>query len=226
MKPKTLGWAAAAALPLTSLTAWELLFDRLRVPREGHLAPASLLVINGAGGVGSILVQLARKLTNLTIIATASRPETTAWVKSMGAHHVFDYREPLEDSVKSAGFETVDFIASLTASDRNQAALARLIAPQGHLAMIDNPPSFDIVPFKPKSVTISWEFMFTRSKFETADMDGQGHILREIAALVDAGTISTTLRAEEGPINAANLKRAHAVIESGTAFGKTVLAGF
>jgi zinc-binding alcohol dehydrogenase family protein len=225
-KPRSLGWEAAAALPLTTLTAWELLFDRLRVPYGEKTTGGVLLVINGAGGVGSILIQLARRLTGLTVVATASRPETNEWVRTMGAHHVIDHRKPLSEGLKAIGVGAADYVASLTGSDQHLPAIAELIAPQGAVALIDDPAAFDIMPFKRKSVTVSWEFMFTRSMFETADMVAQHRILEEASALVDAGLLRTTMTRSEGPINAANLKKVHALLERGEAIGKAVLSGF
>ncbi|QEH32248.1 Zinc-type alcohol dehydrogenase-like protein [Aquisphaera giovannonii] len=225
-KPRSLDFAQAAALPLTSLTAWELLFDRMRVPHGEKTRRGTLLVINGAGGVGSILVQLARRLTGLTVVATASRPETVAWVKDMGAHHVIDHREPLDRGLKAIGIDRAEYVAALTATDRHLPAIAELIAPQGHVAVIDDPPALDILPFKRKSVTISWELMFTRSLFRTGDMVEQHRILSEVSALVDAGLIRSTMTTRGGPINAANLRALHEAAERGTAIGKNVLEGF
>lgn len=225
-KPRSLDWAQAAALPLTSLTAWELLFERLRVPYGVKTQKGSLLVVNGAGGVGSILIQLARRLTGLTVIATASRPETIAWVKEMGAHHVIDHRKPLDEALKTTGIKQVEYVAGLSASDQHLPAIAELIAPQGHLSLIDDFKSFDIMKLKRKSITISWELMYTRSLFQTEDMVEQHRILDEVAALVDAGVLRTTLTNQAGPINAANLKQVHALVEKGTAIGKNVLVGF
>ncbi|CCW18330.1 Bifunctional protein: zinc-containing alcohol dehydrogenase; quinone oxidoreductase (NADPH:quinone reductase); Similar to arginate lyase [Sphingobium indicum BiD32] len=225
-KPRSLGWDGAAALPLTTLTAWELLFDRLHVPYGRKTGGGTLLVINGAGGVGSILIQLARRLTGLTIVATASRPETIEWVRDMGAHHVIDHHRPLDQALKETGIEQAEYVASLTASDRHLPAIAELIAPQGALALIDDPAAFDINPFKRKSVRVGWEFMFTRSMFETPDMIEQHRILEEVSALVDAGVLRSTMTSSDGPINAANLKALHRLLESGSAMGKAVLAGF
>lgn len=225
-KPRSLDWAAAAALPLTTLTAWELLFDRLRVPYGRKTGSGTLLVINGAGGVGSVLIQLARRLTGLTVVATASRPETIEWVRAMGAHHVIDHRQPLDKALKAIGIAQADYVASLTASDRHLPAIAELIAPQGAVALIDDPEALDINPFKRKSVSVSWEFMFTRSMFETPDMIEQHHILDEVSALIDAGVLRSTMTSSDGPINAANLRKIHGLIESGSAFGKAVLTGF
>lgn len=223
-KPQSLTSAQAAALPLTSLTAWELLFDRLRVPYGQKLSGDAILIVNGAGGVGSILTQIARRLTGLTVIATASRPETVAWCRDMGAHHVIDHRQPLDEGLKAIGIPQVRYVAGLTATDLHQKAIIEALAPQGALAMIDDPKIFDIAPFKRKSLSVHWELMFTRPLYGTADMAEQHRILGEIAALVDSGVLRTTLREDYGPITAANLRRAHAAVESGRSIGKTVLS--
>lgn len=226
-KPKTLGWAEAAALPLTALTAWEALFDRLDV--QGRAVPGAapaILIIGGAGGVGSITIQLARKLTDLTVIATASRPETKAWATDLGAHHVVDHSRPLANEIAALGIGAPAFVFSTTNTDRHLSEIVELIAPQGRFALIDDPATLDIIPFKRKSVSVHWELMFTRSLFATADIAEQGKLLNEVSRLVDDGTIRTTLTETFGPISAANLKRAHALIESGRAKGKIVLQGF
>lgn len=224
-KPETLSFEEAAALPLTALTAWELLFDRLGVARD-PAAGGTLLVINGAGGVGSILTQIARRLTGLTVIATASRPETIAWCLEMGAHHVIDHHRPLDQGLRALGLSDIAYVASLTSTERHLPAIAALIAPQGKLAVIDDPKQLDIVPFKRKSVSVHWELMFTRSMYQTADMAEQHIALGEISLLVDAGVLRTTLTEQAGAITAANLRRVHAFIESGRGIGKTVLSGF
>jgi len=224
--PQTLGDEDAAALPLTSLTAWETLFDRLRVDDPVPGAANALLVIGGAGGVGSITVQLARALTGLTVIATASRPETVEWVKKMGAHHVLDHRQPLAPQVAALGLGAPAFVFSTTHTDRYLADVVELIAPQGRIALIDDPAALDVMPLKRKSLSLHWELMFTRPLFGTADLQRQQEILREVARLADAGTIATTRTGSLGTINAANLRKAHALLESGTAIGKTTLAGF
>ena len=225
-KPTSLDWASAAALPLTAITAWEAMFDRLDVGKPVPGAAAAILIIGGAGGVASIAIQLARRLTDLTVIATASRPETRAWVTDLGAHHVIDHTMPLADQVTELGLGDPAFVFSTTNTDKHLTEIARLIAPQGRFGLIDDPPAVDINPFKRKSVSVHWELMFTRSTFQTADMGAQGELLNEVARMVDAGTIRTTLSENFGPINAANLKRAHALIESGRARGKVVLEGF
>ncbi|MCY0389046.1 zinc-binding alcohol dehydrogenase family protein [Robbsia sp. Bb-Pol-6] len=226
-KPASLDFAAAAALPLTALTAWELLFDRLGVRADANAGTGdALLIINGAGGVGSILTQIARRLTGLTVIATASRPQSIAWCKEMGAHHVIDHRQPLEDGLQALGIPDVRYVASLTATDTHLASINAVLAPQGAFAVIDDPKALDIVPFKRKSISVHWELMFTRSLFGTADMAEQHRILDEVATLVDKGVLRTTLSDNAGAINAENLRHAHARQESATSIGKTVLAGF
>lgn len=223
--PASLDFARAAALPLTAITAWELLFDRLAVAREGG-AGQSLLIVGAAGGVGSILTQLAAKLTKLRVIGTASRPETQAWLRSLGAHEVIDHTQPLVAELARLGISGVDHVASLTHSDQHYTALIDALVPQGRLAMIDDPGPLDITALKRKSLSLHWELMFTRSIFETPDMIEQRHLLDEVAGLIDRGVIATTVTENYGQINAANLRRAHALIESGKARGKIVLEGF
>jgi NADPH2:quinone reductase len=225
-KPRSLTFADAAALPLTGLTAWELLFDRFRIPYGPRSAGHAILVINGAGGVGSVLIQLARCLTGLTVIATASRPETETWCKGMGAHHVIDHRKPLNESLKAIGIPQVRYVAALTATDHHKDAIVECLAPQGALAIIDDPATFDIVPFKRKSISIHWEFMFTRPVFQTPDMEEHHRILTELSVLVESAKVRTTAREGYGTINAANLRAAHALLESGKSIGKITLSGF
>ncbi|MEG8025698.1 zinc-binding alcohol dehydrogenase family protein [Sphingomonas aurantiaca] len=225
-KPQSLDWAQAAAMPLTSITAWETLLDRLDVRKPVPGAANAILIIGGAGGVGSIAIQLARQLTDLTVIATASRDETRGWVEDLGAHHVIDHRKPLADQIEALGLGAPGFVFSTTHTDEHVAEIATLIAPQGRLALIDDPATLDISPLKQKSISVHWELMYTRSLFQTADMAEQGRILDEVARLVDAGTIRTTLAENFGRIDAANLRKAHARIESHTAKGKIVLEGF
>jgi zinc-binding alcohol dehydrogenase family protein len=225
LAPQSLDDAQAAALPLTTITAYELLFDRLRVAKNGG-AGQTLLIVGGAGGVGSILIQLARQLTGLRVVATASRAETRAWCLSLGAHAVIDHSKPLAAELRAAGIGEVDMVASLTETARHYPQIIESLRPQGQLAVIDDAPVLDAMPLKGKSISLHWELMFTRSKFETPDMARQGELLAEVAALVDAGRIRTTANASFGTINAANLRRAHALIESGRAQGKVVLAGF
>lgn len=225
--PKSLPFAEAAALPLTAITAWELLFERLQITQGNTDLGQSLLIVGAAGGVGSILVQLARQLTGLTVIGTASRPETQAWVRELGAHHVIDHRQPLSEELKRIGINQVTHVASLTQTDQHFAQLVEALAPQGRLALIDDPEQpLDIMQLKRKSLSLHWELMFTRSLFETADMIEQHRLLDRVTELVDAGTLRTTLGEHFGSINATNLRRAHALLESGTAKGKIVLEGF
>lgn len=221
--PASLTFEQAAAMPLTSITAWELLFDRLAVSVQGR---GSLLVIGAAGGVGSILVQLARCLTKLTIIGTASRPETRQWVMELGAHHVIDHTNSLTKGCQDIGIPQVDFVASLTHTDQHLPQITEVLMPQGRLALIDDPKALDIVPLKYKCISVHWEYMFARSLFQTSDMTRQHEILGRVADMVDAGTLKTTWAESYGTINAANLKRAHEFIESGKSRGKLVLSGF
>ena len=224
--PATLSDAETAAIPLTAITAWELLFDRLGVPENGGEGQ-SLLVIGAAGGVGSMLVQLARSLTRLTIIATASRPESQAWCREMGAHHVIDHNQPFEPQLALIGQAQVSFIASLTHTHQHWRSIVEVAAPQGHIALIDDPSQpLDVMALKSKSLSLHWELMFTRTLFETADMAEQGRLLDRVAAMVDVGKLRSTLTQTMNPINAANLRSAHAQIESGQMRGKLVLLGF
>ena len=229
LAPRSLDDAQAAALPLTSITAWELLFDRLQVPRSpvaSGAAAQSLLVIGGAGGVGSMLIQLARQLTGLKVIATASRPETRQWCLDLGAHAVIDHSQPFDPQLEAAGQPQVDMVASLTQTDQHLAQIVEALRPQGKFALIDDPKSLDATLLKRKSISLHWELMFTRSLFNTPDIEAQRELLNEVAKLVDAGRIRTTLNASLGTINAANLRQAHALLESGRAQGKVVLQGW
>jgi len=225
-KPKSLGFAEAAALPLTAITAWELLFERLKIVEGSASSGQTLLIIGAAGGVGSILTQLARQLTGLTVIGTASRPDTAAWVKQLGAHHVIDHRQPLLTQLQQLGIQQVDHVASLTHTDQHYDQLIEALAPQGQLALIDDPAQLDVVKLKRKSLSLHWEFMYTRSLFETPDMQAQHALLEQVAQLVDGGILRTTLGEHFGRINANNLRRAHAQLESATSRGKIVLEGF
>lgn len=225
-KPASLDVAEAAALPLTTITAYELLFDRIGVRKGKDADKRTLLVVGGAGGVGSMAIQLARALTDLTVIATASRPDTVAWVQGLGAHHVVDHTKPLDAEVARIGIPAIDIVLSLTQTTRHWPAIQKLVAPQGHVGVIDDMPSLDIVPFKGKAVGIHWESMFTRPIHQTADMIEQHKLLNEVAGLVEAGKIRSTLTNRVGPINAAILREAHALVESGRSIGKTVVAGW
>jgi NADPH2:quinone reductase len=222
-KPASLSFPEAAALPLTAITAWELLFDRLGATKD---SAGALLVVGGAGGVGSILIQLARQLTGLTVIATASRPETRDWCLALGAHHVVDHAGDLVSAVKATGAGPVGLVASLTNTTDHFPALVEILAPQGRLGVIDDPKSLDALPLKWKSISLHWEMMFARSLYQTPDMIEQHRLLDAVADLVDAGRLKTTLTQVLTPINAANLKTAHAAVESGTTRGKIVLEGF
>lgn len=224
-KPESLDFAHAAAMPLTSITAWELLFDRLQVPRDTN-SDAALLIMGGGGGVGSMLVQLARQLTSATVIASASRPETIDWVKNLGAHHVIDHHKLLADELTRVGAPPITHAACLIRSDLHFPHVVDAIAPQGRIGMIDDPGPIDVSIMKRKSLSLHWEFMYTRSLFHTPDMDAQHTLLAEVARLVDAGTLKTTFAEHYGTITAANLRRAHTVLESGASRGKIVLEGF
>jgi NADPH2:quinone reductase len=224
--PKTLSFAQAAALPLTSITAWELLFDRLEI-RIGKKANAgAILIVGGAGGVGSIAIQLARRLTGLTVVTTASRPETRQWCLDLGAHHVIDHRRSMVEQMAAIGLTNVRYIFGATNTDDHLAQIAEIVEPQGKFGLIDNPMKLDMQLFKPKAVSVHWESMFTRSLYQTPDMIGQHDLLCEVARLVDDGLIRTTLGETMGKIDAATLRKAHALVESGRAKGKVVLAGF
>ena len=225
-KPASLDFAHAAALPLTSITAWELLFDRLAIAQDKQANDQVLLIVGAAGGVGSILTQLARQLTGVTVIGTASRQETKAWVTNLGAHHVIDHSKPLLAELNRLDLSQVTHVASLTHSGQHLEQLIEVLAPFGKLAMIDDPGPIDFTKLKTKSISLHWELMFTRSLFKTADMIEQHNLLSRVAELVDAGTVRTTFAEHYGNINAENLKRAHAMLESGKSRGKIVLEGF
>ena len=223
-KPKSLDFSEAAGMPLTAITAWEILFDSFGL-EEGDGDGDAMLVIGGAGGVGSILIQLAKKLTGLEVIATASRPDTEAWVKKMGADHVVNHRKPLDDEMKALGISP-RFVAALTNTDQHIAAIVEMIKPRGHIALIDDPEALDITPLKFKAITLSWEFMFTRPMFETDDIEIQHQLLNRVADMLDQGILMSTVNKHAGELSDANLKAAHEFQESGAAIGKTVLDGF
>lgn len=229
-KPKSLSNSEAAALPLTAITAWELLFTRLDfTPIEENQPKTNkrILIIGAAGGVGSILTQLAVKLTNATVIGTASRPESERWVKELGAHHVINHHLPLQQQLKDLGINDVSHVISLTHTEDHFEQLVEVLAPQGKLALIDDPQQgLDIMQLKMKSISLHWEMMFTRSMFQTEDMNKQHELLNSLADLIDRGIIKTTLGENYGTISADNLKRAHAHIESNQAVGKIVLENF
>ena len=223
LKPQSLSDAEAAALPLTAITAWEMLFDRFNVDLDQS---DNILVIGGAGGVGSIAIQLLKARTNLKVIATASREETKAWVKSLGADYVIDHTEDLNTQIKALGLDAPRYIFSTNQTETYLPQISKLIAPQGKFGLIDDPKSLDIGEFKSKSVSVHWEFMFTRSMFNTTDIEQQSQLLHQVAELVDNHRIKTTLNQTLGKINAKNLKLAHELIETGRAKGKIVLEGF
>lgn len=224
--PDSLGFAEAAALPLTSITAWEMLFDRMGLQQSQQASGESLLIIGAGGGVGSIMVQLACQLTGLTVIGSASRDETREWVQTLGAHHVIDHSKPLSQELKRIGRDNVTHVAGLTHTDQHYAEIVEAIAPQGQFCLIDDPGPIDVTALKRKSVSLHWEFMFTRSMFHTNDMIAQHELLNRVAVLIDEGAIRTTLGQHLGAINAPNLRRAHAQIESHRTRGKIVLEGF
>jgi len=226
--PASLAFEQAAALPLTAITAWEALFDRLRVPTPPNALPRkSILIVGGAGGVGSVAVQLASKVAGLTVVATASRPESAAWVRQLGAHHVIDHFGDMSAQLTSAGFPAVDYVLILNDTDRHFPTAAAVVAPQGWICtIVENREPLDVSLLKSKSAAFVWEFMFTRSMYQTPDMIEQGNLLDEIARLVDAGTVRTTSNEVLSPINAANVREAHARIEAGHVIGKLVIKDF
>jgi NADPH2:quinone reductase len=236
LKPTSLSNVEAAAMPLTAITAWELLFDRLdftpsfanQTTHKDPAAPAkSILIMGAAGGVGSILTQLATKLTNATVIGTASREQSQNWVKELGAHHVINHHQPLAPQLSALGIDNVSHVISLNHTDQHFDQLVEILAPQGKLALIDDPKDgLDILKLKMKSISLHWEFMYTRSMFNTWDIQKQHDLLTHLAELIDDGTIKTTLGEHYGTINAENLKRAHAHLETNQAVGKIVLEGF
>lgn len=228
-KPKTLNFAQAAALPLTTITAWESLFQRLEIAQNaGQAGPQkSLLIIGGAGGVGSIAIQLAKKLTNLRVIATASRPDSVAWVQRLGADHVINHFADMPAQLKAIGIDAVDYIFCTADTATHFAAMSAMIAAQGKIALIvPTEKALPIGELTFRSVSLHWEMMFTRSMFATEDMIEQHHLLNRAADLIDQGEIQTTLTEVFGKINASNLRRAHEAIEAGHTIGKIVLAGF
>jgi zinc-binding alcohol dehydrogenase family protein len=220
-KPKSLDFAQAAAIPLTAITAWESYFERLKVKHD-----RTLLIIGGAGGVGSIGIQIAKQ-AKLKVIATASRPETIAWVKQLGADHVVDHRKPMRPQIEALGLKFVDYIANFNDVDEHWAAMGDLIAPQGGIVLIvgnKNPLAVDAI--RAKSAALCFELMFTRPRFKTADMIEQHNLLNHVADWLDAGKLRGTMQQTLSPINAANLRQAHSQLESGTTIGKIVLKGW
>lgn len=230
LKPDSLSFAESAAIPLTALTAWELLFDRWVTPPRrsyGEACQGTMLVFAGAGGVGSMVIQMARHLTPVGVVATASRPETEAWCRKLGAHYVIDHRAQVRQQMEELEIPEVEYIALLSGTDEQYPGVVDLLKPQGKLGIIDSPKNpVDVRALKQKSASLHWESMFARSYYETPDILRQHDILTEVARLIDLGTLKTTMTQNLGPINAENLKQAHALMESGAAIGKTVLEGW
>ena len=225
-KPQNLDFGAAAALPLTTLTAYEALFDRLRVARGGGNGQ-SLLIVGGAGGVGSIAIQLAKVMTGLSVIATASRAESQSWVRELGADHVLDHSRPLAPQLQALGLAAPDYALCTADTEPYFDALVDLVAPQASLCFIVTPKTpLDMLQAHSKSLTLTWELMFTRSSFQTADMSEQHRLLGEVSSLLEAGRLRSTVTRRLSPISAANLRAAHALIESGRTIGKVVLEGW
>lgn len=223
--PTTLTFEEAAALPLTSITAWEALFDRFQISKNPNNKPTkTILILGGAGGVGSIAIQLANKVAGLKIIATASRPETEKWCRDLGAHHVINHHKNIPIQLKEIGFETIDYALIFNDTDKNYPAVAEVIAPQGKIcSIVENQSTLDMGLLKSKSASFHWEFMFTRPMFQTVDMIEQHHLLNEVARLIDTGIIKTTVNQIMSPINVENLRKAHDALEKGSAIGKIVL---
>jgi zinc-binding alcohol dehydrogenase family protein len=224
-KPRSLSFAEAAALPLTSLTAWEMLFERFKIPRD-QTVQGNLLIVGAAGGVGSIAIQLAAQLTDLTVIATASRPETSDWVRNLGAHHIINHREDFSTQFKAQDLEAPDYIFCVSHEAQHWKALSHLLAPEGAIGIIESSAPLDTSALFRKCASIHFEYMFARGILATKTISAQHRILEAIAHLIDNGTLRTTMTENYGTINAANLKRAHAALESGTTRGKIVLEGF
>lgn len=225
-KPSSLTHEQAAALPLTAITAWEMMFDRLEISRIPSHSRGNMVIIGGAGGVGSIAIQIARKLTGLNVVATASRKQSRDWCLKLGAHHVIDHSQPMAEQLRALGVDGARYVLGLTATDKHFTTIADIMQPQGKFALIDDPGPIDVSLLKRKSVSLHWELMFTRPIFETEDMIKQQQLLNDIADLIDSGSIVTTFGQHLGAITAANLREAHRRIESGTTIGKLVLSGF
>ncbi len=229
-KPKSLSNAEAAALPLTAITAWELLFEHLTIKQQSpgvtEKSDEVILVVGAAGGVGSIFVQIAKAITGATVIATASRQRSSDWVKKLGADYVVDHTKPLTAQIEALNIGPVTHVASLNSTDVYFDSYTEVLAPFGKIAMIDDPQALDVTKLKLKSLSLHWEFMFARSMFHAADMQAQSRLLNRVADLVDQGYIQTTLGQHMGAINAANLRAAHEALEAGSAIGKIVLEGF
>ncbi|MCR8923835.1 zinc-binding alcohol dehydrogenase family protein [Dasania sp. GY-MA-18] len=229
-KPKTLSDAEAAALPLTAITAWEILFEHLAIKKQAagtnEKSKEVILVVGAAGGVGSILIQIAKAITGATIIATASRPSSKEWVQQLGADYVVDHSKPLPAQIAALNIGAVTHVASLNGTGNYFESYTELLAPFGKIAMIDDPQNIDISKLKMKSLSLHWEFMFARSMFNADDMIEQSRLLNQVSELIDQNHIKTTLGKNLGAINASNLKAAHQELESGRSIGKIVLEGF
>jgi NADPH:quinone reductase len=227
-KPNSLTFAQAAALPLTTITAWEMLYDRLNIGKETPQGGRTILIVGGAGGVGSMAIQLVKALTDMVIIATASRDETRAWVQKLGAHYVINHRQPMAPQLQASLVHRVPgFVFCTTHIEQHYQDILQLMAPQGRLGVIDDCQGpLDAMAMKPKSISLHWELMFTRSMFQTPDLYQQGKLLNVVAEMIDSGKIQSTLTFVAGKINAHNLQQVHSVIESHTTKGKIVLQGF
>lgn len=226
--PTSLDFDDAAGLPLTTLTAWESLFDRIGIATDGSDEGKRLLIVGGAGGVGSIAIQLAKRVAGLRVIATASRPESIEWVKNLGADDVIDHHQPLDEGVASVTPDgCVEYILCLNSTGAHWDAMCRAIAPQGTIAtIVETDEPLDMEPLKLKSARLAWELMFTRSMFETDDIAEQGAILARMAKLVDDGVVRGTVTTKLSPMNATTLREAHAKVESGRTIGKVVVSGW
>ncbi len=226
-KPTSLNFAEAAALPLTSITAWEAIFDRLDISQEGADQDKRLLILGGAGGVGSIATQLAKQLAKVHVTASASRPESRQWCKELGADQIINHYLDIPEQIHKLGIETFDYILCFNDTDEHWQSMATVVAPQGKIcSIVETAGDVDLGALKSKSASFIWEFMFTRSMYETEDMQQQHHLLNQISTLIDAGTIKTTINKILEPINAKNLKEAHAEIEGRHTIGKIVLQGW
>ncbi|MGO2126484.1 MULTISPECIES: zinc-binding alcohol dehydrogenase family protein [unclassified Psychrobacter] len=235
--PESLSFSEAAALPLTTITAWEMLFDRLQVPvtlsQDSDESSAqqtenrpTVLVVGAAGGVGSIMTQLLKTRTNALIIGTASRSESVKWLKTLGADHVINHRNPLSDELNKIGITEVDYVVSLNNTEEHFDEIIKCLKPRGKLGLIDDPNTLNVNALKLKSISLHWEFMYTRSMFTTPDMIEQHHLLNEVATLIDADKLKTTVAHELGTITAKNVRRAHQMLEDRAAHGKIVLEGW
>lgn len=224
-KPTSAVYEQAAALPLTSITAWEGLFSRLGISNEAKDVGKTILIIGGAGGVGSIAIQLAKKVAKLNVIATASRKESSDWCKELGADHVINHRNSLVEELAAQSINNVDYIFCLNNTDQHWTAMAEIISPQGCIcSIVENAEPLDLDLIKSKSATFVWEFMFTRSMYQTEDMIEQQKLLDSISTLIDNGELTTTASDVLRPINSENCRKAHAQIEQGSTIGKIVLA--